>query len=134
MKSGDYLSSRRLTASTFGVRKLNFCVRNGNRWILSAIITTMVIYQGFRPNTYIFNRSSLTSRFSFPSFRKNFSLFQSPFPKTDNYIAILSSCTSGLLSLIFLFCFLARKNYRILCKDFVDSSSSHFIEIKPSTY
>ena len=31
--------------STFGVRKLNFCVRYGNRWNLSAIITTMVIYQ-----------------------------------------------------------------------------------------
>ena len=31
--------------STFGVRKLNFCVRFGNRWNLSAIITTMVIYQ-----------------------------------------------------------------------------------------
>ena len=43
LESGDYLSSRRLTASTFGVRKLNFCVRNGNRWILSAIITAMAI-------------------------------------------------------------------------------------------
>ena len=29
--------------STFGARELNFCVRYGNRWILSAIITTMVI-------------------------------------------------------------------------------------------
>ena len=45
LKSGDYLSSRRLSASTFGVRKLNFCVRNGNRWILSAIITTIAIYR-----------------------------------------------------------------------------------------
>ena len=44
VKSGDYLSSRRLTASTFGVKELNFCVRNGNRWILFAIITAMVIY------------------------------------------------------------------------------------------
>ena len=44
LKSGDYLSSRRLTASTFGVKELNFCVRNGNRWNLFAIITAMVIY------------------------------------------------------------------------------------------
>ena len=28
--------------STLGVRELNFCVRDGNRWILSAIVTTMV--------------------------------------------------------------------------------------------
>ena len=47
LKSGDYLSSRRLTASTFGVKELNFCVRNGNRWILFAIITAMVIYSAF---------------------------------------------------------------------------------------
>ena len=47
MKSGDYLSSQRLTVSTFGVKELNFCVRNGNRWILFAIITAMVIYSAF---------------------------------------------------------------------------------------
>ena len=29
--------------STFGALKLNFCVRNENRWILQAIVTTMVI-------------------------------------------------------------------------------------------
>ena len=28
--------------SIIGVRELNYCVRDGNRWILSAIITTMV--------------------------------------------------------------------------------------------
>ena len=44
LKSGDYLSSRRLTASTFGVKELNFCVRNGNRWVLFAIITAIAIY------------------------------------------------------------------------------------------
>ena len=44
LKSGNYLSSRQLTASTFGVKELNFCVRNGNRWILFAIITAIVIY------------------------------------------------------------------------------------------
>ena len=38
--------------STFGVRKLNFCVRYGNRWNLSAIITTMVIYQTIFGQTY----------------------------------------------------------------------------------
>ena len=42
--------------STFGVRELNFCVRDGNRWILSAIVTTMVykalfsaLYHGLSP-------------------------------------------------------------------------------------
>ena len=30
-------------ASTFGALKLNFCVRNENRWILQAIVTTMAI-------------------------------------------------------------------------------------------
>ena len=30
-------------ASTFGALKLNFCVRNENRWILQAIVTTMDI-------------------------------------------------------------------------------------------
>ena len=44
MKSGDYLSSQRFSVSTFGVKELNFCVRNGNRWILFAIITAIVIY------------------------------------------------------------------------------------------
>ena len=29
--------------STFGAAELNFCVRNENRWDLSAIVTTMVI-------------------------------------------------------------------------------------------
>ena len=43
-ESGNDLSSQHLSASTFGVRKLNFCVRYGNRWILSAIITTIAIY------------------------------------------------------------------------------------------
>ena len=47
VKSGNYLSSQRLTVSTFGVKELNFCVRNGNRWILFAIITAMVIYSPF---------------------------------------------------------------------------------------
>ena len=44
LKRGGYLSSQRLTVSTFGVKELNFCVRNGNRWILFAIVTAMVIY------------------------------------------------------------------------------------------
>ena len=29
--------------STFAVDELNFCVRNGNRWILVAIVTGMVL-------------------------------------------------------------------------------------------
>ena len=34
--------------STFGAGKLNFCVRNGNRWILSAMVTAMVYITLFR--------------------------------------------------------------------------------------
>ena len=34
----------RSVPSTFGVDELNFCVRNGNRWILIAIITGMAPY------------------------------------------------------------------------------------------
>ena len=52
MKSGGYLSSQRLTVSTFGVKELNFCVRNGNRWILFAIVTAMVIYLVVSHATY----------------------------------------------------------------------------------
>ena len=70
LKSGDYLSSRRLTASTFGVKELNFCVRNGNRWILFAIITAMVIYSALAvyirflivPSTFIGCQNYLLSR------------------------------------------------------------------------
>ena len=85
--------------STFGVRKLNFCVRYGNRWNLSAIITTMVIYQTIFGQTYtnyvlkhnallLRGHYPLTPRLIFPASPpfKNFS-FQSPFPKIDNYIA-----------------------------------------------
>ena len=70
LKSGDYLSSRRLTVSTFGVKELNFCVRNGYRWILFAIITAIVIFiiRHFRLIT---------------SIRCFFNLLL----KTDNYIA-----------------------------------------------
>ena len=53
LKSGNYLSSRQFSASTFGVKELNFCVRNGNRWILFAIITAMVIYLCFL-SSYIY--------------------------------------------------------------------------------
>ena len=59
LKSGNYLSSQRLTVSTFGVKELNFCVRNGYRWILFAIITAIVIYlMTFQPRyIYFFNKS-----------------------------------------------------------------------------
>ena len=48
LKSGNYLSSQGLAPSTFGVKELNFCVRNGNRWILFAIITAMVYIRRFQ--------------------------------------------------------------------------------------
>ncbi len=66
MKSGGYLSSQRLTVSTFGVKELNFCVRNGNRWILFAIVTAMVIYLYPARDSYVYNVCR---------------------PKTNNYIA-----------------------------------------------
>ena len=66
MKSGNYLSSQQYPASTFGVKELNFCVRNGNRWNLFAIITAMVIsitvcygkqYTSFRPYLHPFTKA-----------------------------------------------------------------------------
>ena len=30
-------------STTFAVDELNFCVRNGNRWILVAIVTGMIL-------------------------------------------------------------------------------------------
>ena len=62
LKSGNYLSSRQFSASTFGVKELNFCVRNGNRWVLFAIITAMVISIAHdfprAQHIYLINKSS----------------------------------------------------------------------------
>ena len=41
----------RVQISTFGVIELNFCVRNGNRWVLYAIITGMAPLVGLEPTT-----------------------------------------------------------------------------------
>ena len=79
MENGDYLSSRRLTASTFGVKELNFCVRNGNRWDLFAIVTVMVIYSVFSNGTYT-----------------------SFFAKIYNYIANVRRSKKFFISLVFL--------------------------------
>ena len=95
LKSGDYLSSRRLTASTFGVKELNFCVRNGNRWILFAIITAMVIYSA----------SAVYIRF-FSFLGLSYLSELSPLPKIYNYIANLYEIKSLHILLE------ARRNYR----------------------
>ena len=97
MKSGDYLSSQQFSASTFGVKELNFCVRNGNRWILFAIITAMVIYLCVSTVYIRFLCSLQAIRLA-----KN----QSSFPKINNYIALS-------LTKVFSYQLLeARKNYR----------------------
>ena len=108
MKSGNDLSSQRLSASTFGVRKLNFCVRYGNRRILSAIITAMAIFLSVSlpKNIYYCFRRFLPLYCGFPS-------PSSSFPKTYNYIAPFKS------SYFSIFSFLARKNYRVFVKRFV---------------
>ena len=98
LKSGDYLSSRRLTASTFGVKELNFCVRNGNRWILFAIITAMVIYSAFAVYIRFYTFLGLFLQLS----------EQSPFPKIYNYIANLYEIKSFFSYLLLE----ARRNYR----------------------
>ena len=71
LENGDYLSSRRLTASTFGVKELNFCVRNGNRWDLFAIVTVMVIYSAFTVHILLF-REDLQLHSKRTSFKKVF--------------------------------------------------------------
>ncbi len=128
MKSGDYLSSRRLSASTFGVRKLNFCVRYGNRWFLSAIITTIVIYH--KLSLAINTKSSDASLCFFSPPDVSASFFQSPFPKIYNYIAIsyVLAIFSSFLKLVKIIDFLV-KRFR-----FKKALSLSFIEIKPSTY
>ena len=45
-----------LPTSTFGASKLNFCVRNGNRWILTAIITGMAPLVGLEAIYYVHKR------------------------------------------------------------------------------
>ena len=108
LKSGGYLSSQRLTVSTFGVKELNFCVRNGNRWILFAIITAIVIYlvSSRLRYIYLFNESS--------------------FKNIHNYIANLVRLAKSY------------KLVKIIdssVKDFRKKLSNLFIlEIKPSTY
>ena len=98
LKSGNYLSSRQFSASTFGVKELNFCVRNGNRWILFAIITAMVIYLCVLSTqyTYVFVVPLL--------FAKLLELFL--LTKINNYIAL---SFTKVFSYLF---FEARKNYR----------------------
>ena len=95
-ESGNYLSSQRLTVSTFGVKELNFCVRNGYRWILFAIITAMVIYlcplRHLHILVYSASAPALFPRHS-PS---RFCLSQ----KTDNYIAKLQKFLHIFLSCV----------------------------------
>ena len=92
LRSGNYLSSRVVGPSTFGVRELNFCVRDGNRWILSAIVTGMV-YKTHEA-CYIGGVSLKVSPFNDVFSLAKFSLL--PFlggsyrklsPQTDNYTA-----------------------------------------------
>ena len=96
--------------STFGARKLNFCVRNGNRWVLSAIITAMAIYKALRLHTYklsafllpclAFRNLSRSPSFFPRSSEKRFPFFQSPFPKTYNYIANSANRLPSLFKLV----------------------------------
>ena len=113
LKSGNYLSSRQFSASTFGVKELNFCVRNGNRWILFAIITAMVIYLCVLSTqyTYVFVVPLL--------FAKLLELFL--LTKINNYIANFVTKVFSYLSL---------KLVKIIdfsllkCKDFIVKSFS----------
>ena len=58
MKTGFLIEIRQrpilavgVPTTTFGAIELNFCVRNGNRWILYAIITGMAPLVGLEPTT-----------------------------------------------------------------------------------
>ena len=80
MKSGNYLSSRAVRPSTLGVRELNFCVRDGNRWILSAIVTGMV----YKALSRVISMLSLkVSPFNDCGFAAN----NTSLRETDNYTA-----------------------------------------------
>ena len=49
----------RLRQSIFGASELNFCVRDGNRWDLTAIVTAMVYILGVI-SVYIFFSSAVS--------------------------------------------------------------------------
>ena len=53
----------RLQTSIFSAEGLNFCVRNGNRWDLFAIITAMVISVAFATYILLFTVSTPLPRF-----------------------------------------------------------------------
>ena len=53
-----------LPPSTIGVRRLNFCVRYGNRCIPSAIVTRYSIYCFYLFNSIAINISSQDLKFS----------------------------------------------------------------------
>ena len=116
MKSGNYLSSRQFSASTFGVKELNFCVRNWNRWDLFAIITAMAISTSFRLYIYFL-------------FVLIYPLYQG-FIRTFFFNLRLGRLTTTQQTFFAksshqLFSFRARKNRRFIYrKDFVYLSSS----------
>ena len=117
MKSGNYLSSRQLSASTIGVKELNICVRNGNRWDLFAIISAMVISTRAYPCVYTFFFVLIYPLYQ--GFIRTF-FFNLRLGKINNYIA--NFCKSLHISF---FSFRARKNRRFIYrKDFVYLSSS----------
>ena len=98
--------------STFGAKELNFCVRDGNRWVLFAIITTMDISRGFHPRNIRFVTSSLRR-------------FRTPWKSFSNHRRFTTTQN---------FQFHTRKELFVRFRHVFNSLFSNLFEIKPSTY
>ena len=79
LKGGNNLSFRAVKPSTLGERELNFCVRDGNRWNLSSIVTAMV-YETL-PGIHI---KIITARLSPKRLYQRFAFPRNLSPQADN--------------------------------------------------
>ena len=107
--------------STFSAIELNFCVRNGNRWILNAIVTAMVYFRRISPSLISLGIIHI------------FHIYHTPF---FNRRQIFSQQIYNCIELFLVLNALAWLNFLHIIKVsyFLFALLSHSHEIKPSTY
>ena len=121
---------RRSVPTTFAVDELNFCVRNGNRWILVAIITGMAPLVGLEPTTL-----RLTAACSTDWAKAEYRAFCQT--KTDNCIEMKPSKKEIIFCLRFYKLLVKIIAKSLMCgfvKFVLKSFLNFYVEIKPSTY
>ena len=107
--------------SIFGAKELNFCVRDGNRWDLFAIVTAMVYFRRIAPSLISFD---IIYNLMYISYL----LFVSP-------SIILTADLQLHRTFLVPYCFsLAKFLHIIKVSYFLFALLSHSHEIKPSTY